>query len=258
MNIGEIRFSPEIEVEFPEDVNTREILGNEVECDDCEVDICDGCGEPEEECDNCEKDRCENCDYNSNNTDVSQYEMRGWEITEDCSLDNGLEYKPSSNNHLYYNVETLKGIKNLLKMIKSNGGYVESNCGLHIHVDVACFSDKEIANIIKNFVVNQKEIIAKFRVYQHRLNEYCHPLPEELKNITAENIKKFRDTHRKNFSGMIGKFYALNMECIYKNSYKTLEFRLFNGTLGYETMKKYIFWVLNFVITAKDNINVQI
>jgi len=214
MRITQIRFSPEIEVEYPDDIDTYDIINNKR--------------------------------WNR------EHYLEGWEITEDGSLDNGLEYKPSYKNYLFYNKKSLLEIKKLLEMIKTNEGYINSTCGLHIHVNISNFSDEEITNVIKRFLVNQKAIITKFKVQRNRLCSYCHPLPEHLKNLTINNISEFRKYCKDDFWREDRKYYALNIDCIRNSSYKTLEFRLFNGTLNYETMKMYIFWVLKFVSKAKS------
>jgi hypothetical protein len=214
MRITQIRFSPEIEVEYPDYIDTYDIMDDK------------------------------HCNM--------KHYLKDWEITEDGSLDNGLEYKPSNKNHLFYDKKSLLQIKKLLKMIKTNEGYINSNCGLHIHVDISNFLDEEITRIIKCFLANQIAIITKFKVYRNRLDSYCHPLPEHLKNLTTNNISEFRNYCKADFWRENKKYYALNIDCIRNSSYQTLEFRLFNGTLNYETMKTYIFWALNFVCKAKN------
>ena len=243
MSISTIRFSPEIEVEFdPDDVETCDLL--------------DGC----DPCEDCGGDDCDNCNKDGNvELDLIDFSISGWEITEDCSLDNGLEYKPASGHHLYYNKKTMAEIKKLLTLIKKKGGYTNVSCGLHIHVDVSKYTDEQIANIIRLFAINQEKIISKFKVVKYRLDQYCRPLPTQLQGITTKNVAEFRREHKDTFWRQDDKkYYALNMECVYRGGYNTLEFRLFNGTVNYDTLHSYIRWVLNFVNKAKDGVNEDI
>ena len=201
LNYKKIRFSPEIEVEFPK-------LGE----DDIES-ILYGLGNP-------------------------KFDLKGWDIDEEASLDNGLEYKPSNENHLYFNKKSLDQIKKLLEKIKKNGGKIKQKCGLHIHIDVSKLSDIQKYDIIKRFMKKQSFIIKKFNVREYRLNIYCSELPEDILNNEFKNIHERIGGHKQ---------YALE-----SSFFNTLEFRLFNGTLSYKTMVKNIKWLLKFVAGVNE------
>jgi hypothetical protein len=204
----DIRFSPEIEVEFPENIYTEEIIDNE--------------------------DR--------------DYTISGWKMTSDGSLENGIEYKPCSYNKLYYNETSLNQIKRLLNKIQYMEGRIKESCGLHIHIDAKDLNNQELANIISNFVKQQDKIIDKFEVNYDRLDQYCHRLPSKVVEITKEDISTLREYDRcEVWEETEKKYYALNIEQLYYGNYNTLEFRLFNGTLDFNTMSKYIRWTLKFI-----------
>ena len=78
--------------------------------------------------------------------------LKGWELKCDGSLDNGIELSPENPNHLYYNSDSLMQIKEVLALVRVYRGKAKDTCGLHIHINVKSFSDKEILNIITEFI----------------------------------------------------------------------------------------------------------
>jgi len=59
--------------------------------------------------------------------------LKGWEIKNDGSLNNGIELSPENSNHLYYNEDSFLQIKEILALVRVYRGKAKPTCGLHIH-----------------------------------------------------------------------------------------------------------------------------
>lgn len=178
--------------------------------------------------------------------------LHGWEIDYDGSLDNGAEYRPNNKNHLHWDDESLMQLKEILALIRVHRGKISNNCGLHIHVDCKRFTDKQILEIIKEFIHKQRYIVKKFGVHKDRLEHTCKLLPREnLNKLTVEQIHKFRkgtsDWHFNNYSYLDEKYYSLNASHLKSGDYGTLELRLFDATLSYRKLKEQIWFTLDFI-----------
>jgi len=176
----------------------------------------------------------------------------GWEMDFDGSLDNGAEYRPRKSNHLYYNQETLTQLKEILALIRVHEGRVNSNCGLHIHINCKGFTDREVLTIIQEFVHKQRYIVNKFKVHSVRLKNTCKLLPKKnLYQLSVKQIHHYRaltqDWNFSQYNYFSDKYYSLNITHLSKGDYGTLEFRLFNATLNYSDLKDRILWTLKFI-----------
>lgn len=174
--------------------------------------------------------------------------IQGWELDMDGSLNNGAEYKPKDKNKLYFNKETYTQIKEVIALIKVHKGHVRPTCGLHIHVDMSKFTNEEIKNIIEAFILKQFKIIKKFKVCKARLEETAEKIPKDtLKILNKENIEKVRNN--KVFPEgdyFQNRHFLLNLQALEEHG--TLEFRLFNGTIVPDKIRRYIKWSIKFCL----------
>jgi len=184
--------------------------------------------------------------------------LDGWELDYDGSLTNGCEYRPKRKNHLYWNEESLTQLKEILAIIRVHRGKVSKNTGLHIHIDCKIFSDKQILEIVREFIHKQRYIVKRFEVHPDRLESTCRLLPKEnLNKLSTKQIHSFRNGNNDcEFGGYNGlmdeKYNALNISHLQKGNYNTLEFRLFDGTLAYNKLKEQILWTLTFIKEALE------
>ena len=184
--------------------------------------------------------------------------LDGWEIDGDGSLENGAEYRPKNSNHMYWNEEGRTQIKEMLALIKVHRGKVSKNCGLHIHINAKKFTDKQILEIIKEFIIRQRYIVKRFKVHPDRLEQTCKLLPREnLNKLTIKEIHQFRSADRTwafdSYNALADeKYMALNISHLRKGEYGTLEFRLFDATLSYRRLKAQIEWTLEFIKDALE------
>jgi len=182
--------------------------------------------------------------------------LKGWELKYDGSLNNGIEISPENRNHLYYNEDSLMQIKEVLALVRVYRGKAKDTCGLHIHINVKNLSDKQILNIITEFIHRQKFLAKKFKVSKERLENTCKLIPKsELHHLTEKQIHEYRNQENynfRNFNYLDDKYHSLNANHMSKGDYGTLEFRLFGGTLNFREIKERIYWTLNFIKDALE------
>lgn len=166
------------------------------------------------------------------------------------SLDNGCEYRPKDKNKLYLNEDSIDQIKEIIGLIKAHRGAIRPTCGLHIHVDMSTFQNKEIVSIIKAFLSNQKHLYRRFKVLKSREEYTTLKIPQNtFKHLTEENIRKIKkdsygyDSDVEYFSD---RHFGLNIKSLPEHG--TLEFRLFNGTIQASKIKEYVTFVITFCL----------
>ena len=182
--------------------------------------------------------------------------LRGWELKNDGSLQHGIEISPENSNHLFYNEDSLMQIKEILALVRVYRGKALPTCGLHIHISTKSMSDKQILNLIKEWVHRQKFIMKRFGTSKIRLAETCKLLPKsELSKLTEKEIHQFRNNLRTSFRGygyLDEKYYSLSAIHLPKSDYNTLEFRCFESTTNFKEIKSIIYFVLTFCQEALE------
>lgn len=143
-----------------------------------------------------------------------------------------------------------ENIKTLLKQMEEYGAtsHDTTTCGLHIHFTRSFFNEEAENKIITIFERFQNELIRFSRRKYSEIMHWTKFNGTELKNIDVENVKKIK-------SAYLGGRY----NCINLTNRKTIECRLFRGTLKFETfiacfelLDNIIAYVLN---EATENIN---
>lgn len=181
----------------------------------------------------------------------------GWTVVYDGSLENrkgdvvGAEYRAKNKNHLYFNQDSIDQIKEVLSIMKVHKATVSPKCGLHVHVDMKDFTNEEIVSIVKTFITHQKEYYEQFRVFKCRLANHAHPIDKKVKDlINADIVRKIRK-HENIMSTdchdyFTDKYRALNIDAL--SDHGSLEFRLFNGSIQINSIKRAIRFALEFCI----------
>jgi len=176
--------------------------------------------------------------------------LKGWNLTYDGSLENGLEIAPTNSNKLYYNDDSLMQIKEVLALLRLYRAKVSKRCGLHIHVNARNLTDAQVLTVIKEWAARQRFIVKKFKVNKERLESTCQLIPkEEIKKLTEKEIHQFRTRDGYEFlrfDYLNSKYHSLNCTHLAKGGYGSLEFRLFDGSLNFKEIKSAVYFVLNF------------
>lgn len=182
--------------------------------------------------------------------------FKNWTVTTDTTIEpEGREFKPKDSHKLYYNKISFQELKDVLAVIKANGGEINKTTGSHIHLDMKKFSSKEIIKIIKEIIAKEKYISENFKVSSHRLKETCKPLTKySIRNLTPELLDAFRkDDDNEDFEycpALISKYFFVNLGHL--KDIGTLEFRFFEGTLSWKEIQKRVKFLLDFLINSLE------
>ena len=117
-------------------------------------------------------------------------------------------------------------IKSLLEQMAQYGATSHDNttCGLHIHFTRSFFNEEAENKIITIFERFQNELIRFSRRKYSEIMHWTKFNGTDLKNIDIENIKKIKPAY------LGGRYNCINL-----TNKKTIECRLFRGTLKFET-----------------------
>ena len=211
------------------------------------------------------------CFYNSDHVDDIFYIRKNFKnigrsinFETDASIGNGKEmvFFPMTYNYVKANEEEIKAI---FEYLTSTGNYShdKGKCGLHIHVSKDYLGDtqEEIQKTIEKlmlFVETYRPKVEKFARRKH--NEFSHyntyTIPYHKENSsdtcfeTDDYYKSGKLLYELNKADYIGHSSVINTST---STGQTIEFRMFRGTLRFETFMATIEFVHNLVNVCKEN-----
>lgn len=138
-------------------------------------------------------------------------------------------------------------LQEIVRRLRHSGAFVNSQCGIHIHVDAGRYTPQTLRNLV-NIIASKEDILYKaLRIDPARLR-WCKKTNEKLieainrrKPQTMEALKDIwyagstrgRDEHYNDT-----RYHGLNLHSTFTKG--TVEFRLFNSTTHAGEIKAYI------------------
>lgn len=138
-------------------------------------------------------------------------------------------------------------LQEIIRRLRHSGAFVNSQCGIHIHVDAGRYTPQTLRNLV-NIIASKEDILYKaLRIDPARLR-WCKKTNEKLietinrkKPQTMEALKDIwyagstrgRDEHYNDT-----RYHGLNLHSTFTKG--TVEFRLFNSTTHAGEIKAYI------------------
>ena len=138
-------------------------------------------------------------------------------------------------------------LQEVVRRLRHSGAFVNSQCGIHIHVDASRYTPQTLRNLV-NIIASKEDILYKaLRIDPARLR-WCQKTNEKLieainrrKPQTMEALKDIwyagstrgRDEHYNDT-----RYHGLNLHSTFTKG--TVEFRLFNSTTHAGEIKAYI------------------
>ena len=138
-------------------------------------------------------------------------------------------------------------LQEIVRRLRHSGAFVNSQCGIHIHVDAGRYTPQPLRNLV-NIIASKEDILYKaLRIDPARLR-WCKKTNEKLieainrrKPQTMEALKDIwyagstrgRDEHYNDT-----RYHGLNLHSTFTKG--TVEFRLFNSTTHAGEIKAYI------------------
>ena len=143
--------------------------------------------------------------------------------------------------------EDMADLQEVIRQLRHKGAFVNSQCGIHIHVDASRYTPQTLRNLV-NIIASKEDILYKaLRIDPARLR-WCKKTNEKLleainrrKPQTMEALKDIwyagstrgRDEHYNDT-----RYHGLNLHSTFTKG--TVEFRLFNSTTHAGEIKAYI------------------
>lgn len=138
-------------------------------------------------------------------------------------------------------------LQEIIRQLRHKGAFVNSQCGIHIHVDASRYTPQTLRNLV-NIIASKEDILYKaLRIDPARMR-WCQKTNEKLieainrrKPQTMEALKDIwyagstrgRDEHYNDT-----RYHGLNLHSTFTKG--TVEFRLFNSTTHAGEIKAYI------------------
>ena len=143
--------------------------------------------------------------------------------------------------------EDMADLQEIIRQLRHKGAFVNSQCGIHIHVDASRYTPQTLRNLV-NIIASKEDILYKaLRIDPARLR-WCKKTNEKLleainrrKPQTMEALKDIwyagstrgRDEHYNDT-----RYHGLNLHSVFTKG--TVELRLFNSTTHAGEIKAYI------------------
>lgn len=184
-----------------------------------------------------------------------------WKFMRDGSIDPqrregrqkvsaGEEYKTEMVSPIC-RYEDIVPIQELIRRLKTAGAFVNTSCGIHVHINALPFDARALRNIT-NIMASKEDLIYKaLQVDVDRELRYCRKVDngflEELNSRKPKTTESFKtiwyEQQRDYIHGTSehyhdSRYHCLNLHSVFQKG--TVEFRLFNGTLHAGKIKAYI------------------
>lgn len=182
---------------------------------------------------------------------------RKWKVMSDGSLDcqrkEGRRKVSADRNYSvelvspicqYGDIET---VQELIRKLREAGAFVNSSCGIHIHINAAPFDAPHLRNLVNIMAAKEDMIYKALKVSRGRESHYCRKIDPAFldrlnrqKPATLDRLKSLwyngRDGSREHYHD--SRYHCLNLHSVFQKG--TVEFRAFNGELHAGKIKAYI------------------
>lgn len=167
----------------------------------------------------------------------------------------------------------LTQIKNITSAINRQSPEINSNCGMHIHVDASDFEPRDICNFMKLYCMIENAVFETLPP-SRRKNQYCQKIcsnqsqveflfTKRVKSLeaaatTAYDFSKFRKFNKvaldryKQDKKPGSRYKAVNLSSWFHQ--KTIEFRMFGGTTDYEKITTWCLFWANLLTLVKNTL----
>lgn len=193
-------------------------------------------------------------------------EGRKWKVMSDGSIDcQRRDERRKVSADRSYSVELvspicqykdIETVQEIIRKLRDAGAFVNSSCGIHIHINAAPFEASKLRNLV-NIVAAKEDMIYKaLKVSRSREVRFCQKIDTDFlerlnrqKPTTREELKRLwydgDDGSHEHYHD--SRYHCLNLHSVFQKG--TVEFRAFNGELHAGKVKAYIQFCL--AVTAQ-------
>ena len=143
--------------------------------------------------------------------------------------------------------EDLPDLQEIVRQLRHKGAFVNSQCGIHIHVDASRYTPQTLRNLV-NIIASKEDILYKALQIDPARMRWCKKTNERLieainrrKPQTMEALKDIwyaGSTRGRTEHYNETRYHGLNLHSTFTKG--TVEFRLFNSTTHAGEIKAYI------------------
>ena len=187
---------------------------------------------------------------------------REWKILNDSSIAivNGHKGSEIVSPILTY-PDDIKMLKTVIRRVKAAGALVPSSTGTHIHASGEEHTTKSLNILAKMFYKNEDLIFQALNVSASRRKRWAKPMDEEfIDKVVKRRPQTKRELNEAWFGYYNGnpsqydkhRYKALNFNNLF-SSLKTIEVRIFNGSLNCKKIIPYIQLCLAMSVKARNS-----
>lgn len=134
----------------------------------------------------------------------------------------------------------MEKLQEVVRCLRRAGGFVNSSCGMHVHVDAANHTPRSLKNALTIMYSKEDILFKALKVQTGREAQYCQKVRpsvlQEIRGMPNSNISMDK-VRRAWYEGRDGsgqhynwtRYYALNLHAVFSKG--TLEWRCFESTL---------------------------
>jgi hypothetical protein len=169
---------------------------------------------------------------------------REWKVVNDGSLSG---YRNGELVSPILSYGDLEGLQKVVREVRKAGGRADESCGNNVHLGAGGVDGRALANLIR--MMNKHELIIEkaLGISERRLGRYCRRVDAAMMERLEHARPTTLDGVNQVWYGYLNRFADRYNETRYRglniNSFfvrRTVEFRLFNGTLHAGEVKSYI------------------
>lgn len=148
--------------------------------------------------------------------------------------------------------EDIGTLQGLLRRLRKAGGFTNSSCGIHIHLDGAQHTVRSIRNFI-NIIASHNDLFYKALQIAPERMRYCQKmdlwLVERMNQTKPKTMKQIEDIWYEKYAGNRNghyhnsRYHFLNLHSFFHGNH-TVELRGFNGTLHAGKVRAYVVFAL--------------
>lgn len=144
--------------------------------------------------------------------------------------------------------EDIETLQELVRRIRKAGGFTNSSCGIHIHLDGQDHTPRSLRNFI-NIIASKNDLFYKALQIEPERMRYCKKMDSilvekinrrkpttmrQIESLWYEGYSESRGTHYHN-----SRYHLLNLHSFF-NGHRTVELRGFNSELHAGKIRSYI------------------
>jgi len=181
---------------------------------------------------------------------------RCWKVVADASLSHVPFHLRAEIVTPVLAYDDLKQFQEVVRAIRRCGARVNTQCGMHVHIDAAPFDGRRLGNLAKVVYKQEPLILHALGISQDRLRRFTRPVNDDfIRRIERQRPKTkdelnriwygYHNSHPSHFDS--SRYSGVNLHNVWYRG--TIEFRWFNSVLHAGKVKAYIQFVL--AIAAK-------